>query len=333
LEWLKKLRYDPIRPLAGSGEDAFTYFVRRDLLRKNLPPVSTIWTTKKAQSIFNKQKPAGYWVYPGKGEEHNLLQTLKNLQALVYQYGFHRTHAATALACEYLFSHQTDEGDIRGFIGNQYAPYYTGIVVALLIEAGYEDDPRIEKAVQWLLSVRQNDGGWVIGSPGFSGLPDLRWKEIAYLTSDRHAETVKAFDKTRPFSHSGTGMAIRAFAAHKRYRYSPEVLQAARLLKSHFFMEDNYSSYQAADHWVRFQFPFWWNNLLAAMDSLSLIGIPSTDGDIKRALDWFIDHQQEDGLWKSSYSHIHKASENSKSLEQRLWISLAICRMLKRFYT
>jgi hypothetical protein len=89
---------------------------------------------------------------------------------------------------------------------------------------------------------------------------------------------------------------------------------------------------KSADHWVRFEFPFWWNDLLAAMDSFSLIGIPSTDKDIKSALDWFIENQQENGLWKVSYSKIHKAPENSKTEEQQLWIPLSICRIFQRYY-
>ncbi len=199
-----------------------------------MPPVSVIWSGKKPQNILKKQKPGGYWGYPGKSKDHYLLATFKNLQALVYQYEFNRTHPAVAGACEYLFSYQTEEGDIRGFLGNQYTPYYTGIVIALLIKAGFEDEPRIEKAIQWLLSIRQSDGGWVIGSPGFLGLKDLKWSDVVRLTSDRNAETVQAFDPTRPFSHSGTGMVIRALAAYKRYRLSPEALQAASLLKSHY---------------------------------------------------------------------------------------------------
>ena len=103
-------------------------------------------------------------------------------------------------------------------------------------------------------------------------------------------------------------------------------------MKSHFFKEDNYNSYKHPDNWIRFEFPFWWNNLLAALDSLSLIGIPPTDRDIKDALDWFIANQQENGLWKISYSKIHKASPNNKTDEEKLWISLAICRIFQRYY-
>ena len=45
-------------------------------------------------------------------------------------------------------------------LANQYACYYTGAILSLLVKAGYEDDPRIEKGFQWLLSMRQKDMGW-----------------------------------------------------------------------------------------------------------------------------------------------------------------------------
>jgi hypothetical protein len=332
LEWLKQFRYDPLKPLLESNHNAIIYFARRDLLQEDAGPVESLLRLKQPLSLLKKQLPGGFWEYPGKDHSYRLLETFRNLQILVYKYEFDRRVKEIASACEYLFSCQTDEGDIRGFIGNQYAPYYTGICTALLVKAGYEDDPRIEKALRWLLSVRQGDGGWVIGSPGFSGIPDLTWKQVNYLTSDPSADTLRVFDPSQPFSHSGTGMVIRAFAGHPKYRKSPETLKAARLLKSHFFKDDNYSSYRHADYWLRFEFPFWWNNLLAALDSLSLIGISPADADVKPALDWFVSNQEESGLWKISYSKIHKASENKKSAELRLWITLCVCRVFQRFY-
>lgn len=332
MDWQKQFQYDPIKPLLGSGNSVIAYFTRRDLLLEAVEPITTIWALKQPQSILKQQFPDGHWKYPGKDEGYHLLATLKNLQALIYQYEFNRTHPSIANACEYLFSYQTDEGDFRGMIGNQYAPYYTGLIMALLIRAGYENDPRIEKGFQWLLSMRQNDGGWVIGSPGMTGIPNLKWRDVIYLTSDRNAETARAFDKSQPFSHSGTGMVIRAFAAHGRYRKTPEALKAAQLLMSHFFKEDSSNSYKHPDHWVRFEFPFWWNNLLAALDSLSLMGIPASDQQIKPALDWFRDHQEETGLWRISWSSIHKASPNKKTAEQKLWISLSVCRVFQRYW-
>jgi hypothetical protein len=332
LAWQNKLKFDPVKPLLDSQKEPITYFSRRDLLGESVSPINTIWHLKDPQTILKKQHHAGYWISSGKNEDYSLLETFKNLQSLIYKYEFDRNHPAIARGCEFLLSYQTDEGDIRGFIGKQYAPYYTGLVTALLITAGYGDDSRILKALDWLLSVRQDDGGWVIGSPGITGNPHLNYKDIIYLTSDKYAPVLQPYNRTNPFSHSGTGMVIRAFAAQPHYRQKPEVLKAAYLLKSRFFKEDNYNSYKDAEHWLRFQFPFWWNNLVAALDSLSLIGISLEDKEIKNALDWLILKQEPDALWKISYSSIHKASFNSKSEEQQLWITLAICRILKRFY-
>jgi hypothetical protein len=334
LEWPKQFKYDPVKPLIESNNPAVFYFTQRDLLQRNVAaPSASLLTSIIRQRIISRQEPGGYWKALGKNEDYYLIETFKQLQTLVYQYEFDRTHPALANGCEYLFSRQTDEGDFRGFLGNQYAPYYTGVVMALLIKAGYVDDPRIEKGFQWLLSMKQNDGGWVIGSPGWLGIPDFKWSDISTVTADKNAATLKAFDKSQPFAHSGTGMVIRAFAAHPQYRKSPEALKAAQLLKSHFLKSDNYNSYKHPDNWVRFEYPFWWNNLAAALDSVSLIGIPHTDPDVKKALDWFIANQTETGLWRISYSKIHKTPPNNKTDEERLWISLAICRIFQRYFS
>jgi hypothetical protein len=240
-----------------------------------------------------------------------------------------KEHPSIKRAAEYLFSCQTQEGDIRGILANQYAPYYTGAILYLLIRAGFQNDPRIDKGMQWLLSMRQNDGGWVIGSPG---LINTKWKEMCKLTSQWTMEPKKKFDWSKPFSAAGTGMVLRAFAVHPQYRKSTEALKAAILLKSKFFKRDNWSWYQHPDNWLRFQFPFWWTNIVSAMDSVSLIGIPKNDPDVKQGLEWLVDNQQKDGLWNYSYSRIHKAVDNGKSHESRLWISLCICRILRRCF-
>jgi len=53
------------------------------------------------------------------------------------------------------------------------------------------------------------------------------------------------------------------------------------------------------------------------------------DRDIRLALDWFVENQQDDGLWKTSY--VTKTErEDAKTQEKRWWISLAICRVMKR---
>jgi hypothetical protein len=335
-DWRTRLRFDPIEPLLASDNVPINYFSYRDLLDRETGPVSCLWELPDVKKILRKQQPDGSWKYPGRqhpdsGIKYQLIETWKMLRFLVDLYEMDRRHPAIERAAEYVFMCQTEEGDIRGILANQYAPYYTGALMSLLIKAGYAKDPRIERGFRWLRAMRQDDGGWVIGSPGMVGLEHLSVKERNDLTSNPVRETARAFDRTKPFSAAGTGMVIRAFAAHPQYRNSDDALTAAKLLKSRFFKEDNWTSYQHPDNWVRFQYPFWWTNIVSALDSVSLIGITADDTDVRGALHWLRDNQQESGLWKISYSKIHRNSENSRTLDVQLWITLAICRILKRY--
>ena len=328
--WRERLNFDPVSPLLSSGDEAAEYFAKRDLLEESVEPISCVWRLPGVQKRIQKQRPDGSWRYPGKTKpiypkhHYSLLETWKIFRSLVEEYGFTKENPTARKAAEFIFSCQTNHGDIRGFIGNQYATYYTGAIMAVLIKAGYEDDPRIERGFKWLLSMRQDDGGWTVPilTRKFDG------KTIHRLTS-RYGEPVEP-DKTKPSSHNWTDMVLRAFAAHPRYRKSEEARTAANLLKGQFFQPDHYSSYRAASYWVRFL--FWWPNLMTALESLSLMGYSSGDPDIQRALDWFTDHQEPSGLWKTTYVEGKKESENERNKERKLWLSLGICRMFKRLY-
>ena len=51
-----------------------------------------------------------------------------------------------------------------------------------------------------------------------------------------------------------------------------------------------------------------------------------------RALNWLIEQQQPNGLWRVSYVQPRaQEKETAKVRDMKLWISLAICRVFKRF--
>jgi hypothetical protein len=128
-------------------------------------------------------------------------------------------------------------------------------------------------------------------------------------------------------------MILRAFAAHSRRRRSEAARAAAQLLTTRFFKEDAYSSYRAARYWVQFEYPYWWNQLVAALDSVALIGISRSDDNVSQALAWLVDKQQDTGLWKTSYAvEGGRQKEHAGSKGKEEWVSLAICRVLKRYY-
>lgn len=250
-----------------------------------------------------------------------MLETFKRLRLLVGQLELDKGHPAIERAAEFMFGTQTTAGDFRGLLGDQYTTYYTGEITALLTRAGYIGDPRLDLACEWLLAMRQDDGGWTI--------PILTHRFIRAtvnaLTSTR-SESVEP-DRTKPSSHNWTDMALRAFAALPGQRWRPEVLQAARLLKAQLFEPDAYSSYRHPRYWVRFA--HWWPNLLTALESLTALGFALDDPDVHRAVAWFLDHQEPDGSWCTDYGPRARSNPRVEARE-RPWLALRIARMIKQ---
>ncbi len=327
-QWFDRLEHDPIRGMLSSGNAAISYFVRRDLLGENVEPISIVWELPEVGKLLRKQSPDGSWRHKGKRtvayppHHYELMETFKRFRLLVERYRLTREHPAAEKAAEYLLSCQTEDGDIRGMIGNQYATYYTGAIMAHLIGAGYAEDPRIERGFRWLLSMRQDDGGWTV--PILTHRLD---RETLHRLTSEEAEPLEP-DRSKPFSHNWTDMVLRAFTAHPGYRGAPEAMVAGELLKSRFFKPDAYSSYRAASYWVRFA--FWWPNLLTSLDSLSRMGFTSEDPDIGAALDWFVEHQEPDGLWNLTYVEGKRAPDSEVNRDRKLWLGLAVARVFKR---
>lgn len=318
--WRKSLKFDPLPALMGTDHKALQYYVERDLLNSNPGFPEYIWDQPDVCKILSKQQIDGSWLYKGKrpgdefGEAYELLETWKVLRGLVEMAAFTRIHPGIGRACEFILGYQTDEGDIRGILSNQYAPYYTGAILEILIKAGYAYYERVEKGLHWLLGMRQNDGGWII--------PLTMFKMQNYYRLFDQPPVLP--EKLRPFSHMATGMVIRAFAAHPTYKISPEAIHAGHLLKSRFFQKDISTSRQAVGYWIKFQFPFWWTDLLTVMDSLMRMEFDRDDSEIDRALEWFITHQSTDGLWRSYYGGASKGFSDE-------WVTLAVCRVMKYF--
>jgi len=314
---------DPVPALLAAGDVALAYFVCRDLLGEPVGPASVLWELPEPQRLLRKQQVDGSWRYPGgnpastPGSNYAVLETFRSLGILVEKFGFDHTHPAMQAAADYLFACQTAEGDIRGILGNQYMPYYHAAILELLIKAGYAEDARVIRGLEWLLVMRQADGGWIVpvqAVPAKERTRDL-WPGQAIPP-----------DRSRPFSHLATGMVLRAFAAHPAYRRHPEALAAAALLKGRFFLADKYHDRQAPAYWLKFQYPFWWANLLTGLDTLACMGFRAADEDVRRGLNWFAANQGPDGLWEHGYG----AGKGAHAL--RLWVALAVSRVVRRFY-
>jgi hypothetical protein len=320
-KWLDAFKYDPLSPLVESGDNAISLFSRRDLLDKTIS-ADDLWQLSIPRGILRRQKPNGSWVYPGAKdnirtqENYNQFETYRNLGVLVEEYGFNRNHPAIRKAAEYLFTFQTSEGDFRGIYGSQYSPNYSAGITELLVKAGFGRDDRVKRVFEWLISIRQDDGGWAI---------PFRTKNYGIkIISNRLA--IKP-DSSKPFSHLVTGVILRAFSAHPIYRKSKEAKQAGELLVMSLFKKDRYPDRAGTDYWLRFSFPFWFTDLISALDSLSLLKFSKQEPQIDKALKWFIRHQSRNGLWELKILK----GRNKDTIQ--LWLALALCRIFKRFYS
>lgn len=314
-----RLDVDPLKRLLSSEDEVLRAFVRYSLLNERNDLRTTVLSCKEVRKLLSSQKEDGSWRASGKRKEminDRMVTTFKSFRTLVLRYELDRSVGSVIRAAECLFSFQTDEGDFRGMIGGQYATYYTGEIISLLVRAGYQDDKRIDDGMEWLIGIRQDDGGWTI--PILSR--DLNWDEIIELTGGESDPLPP--DRTKPFSHNWTDMVLRAFAAHPSYRYDPEARHAADLLKQSFFRPDAYRSYKGARYWTRFV--AWWPNLLTALETLNSMDYDRDDPDIRKAILWFIEHQRQDGLWDLE-------DRNPGKPRDREWLSLRICRMLRSY--
>jgi len=322
LEKIKeKIKHDPLTPLISSKNEPILYFTKRDLLEEEVKPIETLWILPSAIKIIKKQQEEGYWRYPAwktkldEPENYNLLETYRQLGFLVEKYGFTKEYNAIKKAAEYIFSCQTDEGDLRGFYGTQYSPNYTAAITELLIKAGYGNDHRVKRILEWLLSMRQEDGGWAIA---------MRTNNAKYLDVVNNPIAFEP-NRKKPFSHMVTGIVLRAFAAHSKYRNYKAVKVAGEHLTSRFFKPDKYTDRRAVEYWTKVSFPFWWTDLVSSLDSLAYLGFTTSHPQIKLALETLRDKQSESGMWDLK---LLKGKDQNLSL----WINLAICRIFKRYY-
>ena len=320
--WQEQLKVDSVETLLSSKNEAIKYFTRRDLRDEKVKSIKTLWKLPEVGKFLRRQQDDGSWKYPGKirenlrsKEDYNQLETYRILAQLIEKYGLNQEHSAIQKAAHYFCNCQTEEGDVRGILGNQYLPYYTGGIMELLIKAGYSQDPHIENGFSWLISMKQNDGGWAF---------PVRTRNINLKEAFQIREPVQP-DKSKPFSHLVTGMVLRAFAAHSKYRTSEESKTAGELLISRLFKADKYPDRKDKKFWGRVSFPFWFTDIVSALDSLQNLGFKKDHPGINSALNWLIDKQMDDGLFNLK---IVRGGDKATPY----WICLTVCRLFKGFY-
>jgi hypothetical protein len=304
-----------IKTLLNTSNKGIIIFTKKDLLEEEVN-IEQLWTLSRVKKILKKQQLNGSWTYPNKKAilrsptNYNQYQTYKTVAELVEFYGLNKKHEAIRKAAEYLFSFQTKKGEFRGMYGNQYSPNYSASITEFLIKAGYKGT-RIRKSLNWLLSIRQDDGGWAIPLR-------TRNKKLEALYEKKTIEP----DKTKPFSHLITGIVLRPLSIITPYK--KKVKDIGLLLADRVFTRDKYSDRKGPEYWTKFTYPYHWIDILSTLDTLTRLGIKNhpTINEIKQ---WFKKHKQKNGIYKVS------VMAGAKYRDIQYWITLQYLTVLKRF--
>ncbi|MCK5833924.1 terpene cyclase/mutase family protein [bacterium] len=301
-DWTSVLKVNPIPELLEFNEIGLINRVKRDLLstQQDCPsePVCEAITYK---AIARRQKPDGSWRESGskKNEEvWTFITTLRSLYLLL-DLGSSINDEIFEHGVQYLIGTQTKEGDFRGAYGATIpAPDYTGMVLDVFLRGGFDDDHIINNAFDWLLSIRRNKGGWAI--------PVLR-----------------SNSKKDPSSHNVTGMTLRGFASDPKKQHEDVAKIAATFLAESFFKPDDYPDRRRAEYWGKLAYPFWFTDILSAMDVLSRLGFGLEFGRIERAYQWLLKQQQQNGFW---INELHKREKTPDP-----WLTYAALKTIKSF--
>jgi len=152
----------------------------------------------------------------------------------------------------------------------------TGNVLAAFLRMGFGDDPRLAHAVDWLLEIQNEDGGWLCPY----------WK--AHVR-DRHS------------CFFGTIAPLEALSELPRDRRSPAIEKAAdraaEFLLAHRLYKADHHGFRTIDpRWLALSFPFSYNyTVLRGLSVLSRLEI--RDERMEDARRVLREKQTQDGKW------------------------------------
>lgn len=311
--------------LLARGNLPILYWLKKDILE--VPVEREYKNLQKFAArirILKKQRPNGGWCrkkyegLPQWEKTYFIVETLRNAFRL-YNYGCSLEDERIKKAAKFMFSTQSEEGDFRGAYLNEYAPTYHALTLEILCLYGLDKDKRTQKGFGWIIKNRQDDGGWVIP---YRTIDKEKLKARYNFEAQLRLNPIKP-DKSQPFSHLVTGMILRAFAASPTWQKSKEAWKAGKLLLTRFFEADKYEDRRLSSFWTEITYPFWATDILSSLDSLSKIGFDVENKTIQQAMRWIQKKQNKDGFWEAGLS--------KSSLEDHLWVTLAVLRVIKRF--
>lgn len=274
--------------------------------------------------LINELRPDGTWPIskarkaeedagPGPPIGWTYITMLRNLQLLEDCYTT-RNEGHISAALEKILSWQSKEGYIMGPKHDIFPlPHYNGYAVRNLFIYGMEEDPRVRKLADWLLSIQRHDGGWVIPY-----LEDVKYlQEYKHMKVNEFMELVRKGDTPEsdpqgfrdvPSCIWTTMMVVRGLARSSEYRRRSEIRRGADFFLDRFFKKNPHEAYYHSDrNWTQLKYPPYPGNGLSALYLLTILGYGPGDERMEKPIRWLMSARHSDGFWwQSDRPHAQK---------------------------
>ena len=331
-DWKTLLKEDPTNWLLEANIPSVRYFVLKDILEKPEDDNEVLFAKREIMQtgivpdMLQKQREPEYlesysrfYTYKYKGLVWSLI-TLAELGA--------EATPQIREQCEYLLENSQEKQN-GGFSQNTAArtgggrateviPCLTGNMVWSLIHFGYLDDPRLQKAIEWITRfMRFNDG--VTDDPQVPPYDhyEMCWGEHTCLMG-----VVKVLK------------GLSAIPIERRTKEINDTIQKATefILIHHIYKRSHDLNRNSKPGWLKFGFPLMYQtDVLEILDILTGLGIK--DNRMDAAIQIVISKQDEMGRWRAenTYNSDRLLIPIGEKDEQNKWITLRAMRIIKRY--
>jgi len=349
-DWKSFLKADPSDWLLEHENPSVRYFTLKDILGcpDNSPEVEnakeSIRNYEKVTRILGKQKPEGYWESVEQPYQPKYKSTYWQIMILS-QLGLDKSDERVRKACDHIFQFQLEEGGFSTFreegarseylwvkekalkrrrelppfetwtkekIRENEMSCLTGNVAASLIRLGYAKDARVRRALNWLVDIQNEDGGWLCPY----------WK--AHI-KDKHG------------CFMGTITPLDAFSEVPTEYKTKEMMTAIErgvefLLMHRLFKADHHGFKTIKKDWLKLGFPWFFYDILRGLSVVTKLGY-TRDERINDAFEILLQKQNAEGKWilEQTPSGRMQANLEEKGKPSK-WITLHALKVIKRIY-
>lgn len=313
-DWKDVLNGDPTAWLLEESNPSVRYLALQWLLDKapDAPEVvaaqEATLTYEPMVKLLGDQRPDGHWRKHRKEAYHTIHYYLLALE----HFGCPRTEGIEraidyqfkmALQDDGAFSTALPEAGRRGVI-----PCYTACALHYLCFWGYEDDPRVEQMLGYLLRTQLPEGGWLC-SERVKKTHSCFWAT---------AKVVLALQDLPPnlksqATDAAIGPAVKLFLDRNLYKHHSEFGKKS-------------------EYWFRLGYPLM--TVTSVLEVLDLIApyVQPDEPRIQEGLELVLSKQGEDGRWLTEIEPWAKWGLFEPIGQPSKYVTLHALRMLKRLY-